>query len=397
MSTVFVTVTANPVTTTISIPFEVSPSVTGKDGVPSKVQLAVDTAKNITVTSTNDITVTLTEDITLVRVVTSVVTASTPAAAAVQPSPPSSHVSSGGSPDLTGHSTVFLTVITEVFETETVTETAPAVDNFAAVMVSSLAPVSSSDKTPLASPVLSTNAVPSAVTTSLVTITRSKPFTGLDLSGWNATFTALLKENLVKTGDQPTKALGLQTGVGDNLAIRTGTAVTPLASSVSFNATVPSATASAVAIPSSKTFARLGLNGLNATLTTLLKEKLLKTANEPAKPLSQQTGVKENLATRSWTSSLPAALSSFLHEPSYYLGVRQLGSSSVSTIEGDAASLTSNYDGAALTTPAPVVIPSDAVSNHDQTVTCKFHHELHGLVDTDPFFVSSQETWPPLG
>lgn len=323
VATVFVTVTATTVTKTVSIPFEVSPSITSKYDVPPKLQVAPDTSTDITATST--------DYITLIRMVTSFPKISTPAVAekgpyyftanngttvwldgktppagvplststaiiTVQPIPPSSRISFGGSPNPTTYSTVFLTVVSKEYETETVTKTAPAVTISSTVTVSSFVSNPLSNTAPLASTVPLIATVPSAATASLISITPSKPFSGLGLNGWNATF------------------------------------------------------------------------------RTLIKEKLVGSANQPAKLLSQQTGVKENLATRPGTGS-------FLATPSYSSNAtkniegRQLGSIVVATIDGVIVSWTNNYDGAALTTPTPVVIPSDVAPHDNLVVSCKFYRE----------------------
>lgn len=306
-ATVFVTVTAFPVTKTVSIPFEVSPFITSKNDLPPKLQAALDTSTDITATST--------DYVTLIRVVTAVPTISTPAApekglyyftaddsttvwrdgkipptgvllststavVTIQPIPPSSPISSEGSPEPRSYSTIFLTVISKVFETETVTKTAPAVTTSSVVTISSFVSVPFSKIAPLAS---------------------SKPFTGLGLNGWNATF------------------------------------------------------------------------------RTMRKEKAVGSANEPAKLLSQKTGVKDNLATRPGTVSLLATSSSSSNATNN-IGARQLGSIVVATIDGAVVSWTNNYDGAGLTTSAPVVIPSDAAPQNDLVPTCKLHHELHHLL-----------------
>lgn len=335
MATVFVTVTATPVTKTVSVPFEVSPSIGNKYAVPPKLQAALDTSTGITATST--------DYVTLIHVVTTAIpTISTPAVAekgpyyytahngttvwlggktppagvplststafvTIQPIPLSSGILSGGKPEPTIYSTVFLTLISKVYETETLTKTALAVKTSSAVTISSSVSVPSSNNTPSASPVQLVGTGSSVATASLIATTLSKSFTGLGLSGWNATFRTLLKENIVGT------------------------------------------------------------------------------ANEPAKLLSQQTGVKDNLVTRPGTASGLAAASG-LAVPSRYsnatnnIGARQLGSIVVATIDGVVVSWTNVYDGAALKTQAPVAIASDAAPKDDLVVTCKFHHEIHDLL-----------------
>lgn len=317
VATVFVTVTATTVTKTVSIPFEVSPFITSKYDVPPKLQVALDTSTDITATST--------DYITLIRMVTSFPKISTPAVAekgpyyftanngttvwldgktppagvplststaiiTIQPIPSSPRISFGGSPKHTTYSTVFLTIVSKVYETETVTKTAPAVTISSTVTVSSFVSIPLTSTAPLAS------TVPSAATASLISITSSKPFSGLGLNGWNATF------------------------------------------------------------------------------RTLIKEKLVGSADQPAKLLSQQTGVKENLATRPGTGSL-LATPSCSSNATNNIERRQLGSIVVATIDGVVVSWTNNYDGAASTTPTPVVIPSDVAPHDNLVVPCKFYHE----------------------
>lgn len=304
------TATATPVTKTVRIPLEVSPSITSKNDVPAKLQVALDTS--------TDITATLTDYITLVHVVTNVSIISTPTVAekgpyyfttdngttvwlggqtppagvplststavvTIQPVPPSSQNSSGGSPETTVYSTVFLTTISKVYETETITKTAPAVTTSSAVTISSFSPVLPSNTAPL----------------SLIATRSSKSFPGLGLSGWNATFR--------------------------------------------------------------------------------IREKLVGSANEPAKLLSQQTGVQNNIATRPGTASLLAA-PSYSSNATNHIRARQLGSIVVATIEGVVVSWTNNYDGAALKTPTPVAVTSDTASREDLVVTCEFHHELQDIL-----------------
>ena len=320
------TATATPVTKTVRIPHEVSPSITSKNEVPPKLQVALD--------SSTDITATLTDYITLIHVVNNTPTFSTPTVAengpyyfttdngttvwlggqtppagvtlststatvTIQPLPPSSHSSSGGSPDSTVYSTVFLTTISKVYVTETISKTAPAVTSSSAVTISSFPLVLPSNTAPLASDVPFVATVPSAATASLTATTSSKSFPGLGLGGWNATFR--------------------------------------------------------------------------------VKEKLVGSANEPAKLLSQLTGIKNNLATRPGTASLLAAPSNS-YNTTNNIRARQLGSIVVATIEGVVVSWTNNYDGAALKTPSPVAVPSDTASRDDLVVTCKFYHELHDIL-----------------
>ncbi|MCJ1466801.1 hypothetical protein MMC07_005421 [Pseudocyphellaria aurata] len=249
VATVFVTVTATPVTKTVSIPFEVSQSVTSRYAVPPKVQVALDSSTDITATST--------DYITLIHVVTTIpklvasagaekgpyyftadngttvwlddksppagipLSTST-AVVTIQPIPPSSRLSSGGSPDPTSYSTVFLTVISKVYRTETITETALAVTTSSAVTVSSSISLTSSYTASLASTV-PLNEVPSEPTASLIAITSSKPFARLGMSGWNATSRTLLKENLVSSANEPVKLLSQQTGPKDASYTRPGT------------------------------------------------------------------------------------------------------------------------------------------------------------------------------
>lgn len=324
VATVSVTVTAIPVTKTVSIQLEISPSITKKYDVPPKLQAALDTSKDITATST--------DYITLIHVVTAIPKMSTPAVVengpyyftaddgttvwlggktppagvplsistaivTVKPIPPTLRVSSGGSPESTTYSTVFLTVTSKVYETETVTKTVPVVIT-SVVTTSSFVSVSSSNTGPLASPVPFIANAPSAAKASLVATTPSKSFNGLGLSGWNA------------------------------------------------------------------------------TSKTLLKEKVVVNANESAKLVRQQTGVKDSLATRPGAATL-LATPSYSSNATNKIGVRQLGSIVVATIEGVVVSWPNNYDGAALTTPAPATVARNAASQDDLIATCKFHQEPH--------------------
>ena len=317
------TATTTPVTKTIRIPHEVSPSITSKNDVPPKLQVAQDSSTDITATST--------DYITLIHVVDNAPTISTPTVIAtgpyyfttdngttvwlggqtppagvprststaivtVQPVPLSSHSLSGGSTETTVYSTVFLTTISKVYETETITKTAPAVTTSSSVTISSFPPVLPSNTGPLASNVPFLATVPSAATTSLTATTAFKSFPGLGLSGWNATFN--------------------------------------------------------------------------------VKEKAVGSANEPAQVLSQLTGVKTNLATRPGTASLLAA-PSYSSNATNNIRARQLGSIVVATIDGVVVSWTNNYDGAAHETPSPVAVTSDTAPRDDLVVTCKFYHELH--------------------
>ena len=324
VSTVFVTVTDNtPVTKTVSIPLELSPSISSKYDAPPKLQVALDTSTDVTATST--------DYLTLIRVVTTVPAISSTQAVAekgpyyftahdgttvwlggktppagvqlftstalvtIQPIPPSSHISSAGSPEPTSYSTVFLTVTSKVYETETLTETIPAVTTSSTVTESSFPPVLSSNPVPLAS------TIPSTAAASQIATARAKNFNGLGLSGWNATFSTLVKENAVESTKEAARILSHQTGVENNIFTHLGT-------------------------PS-----RLAVPSYSANATNSIE-------------------------------------------------VRQLGSIVVATINGVVVSWTNNYDGAALTTQAPAAVASDPAPKDNLVVTCEFHHELYELL-----------------
>lgn len=259
VSTVFVTVTDNtPVTKTVTIPLELSPPISSKYDVPPKLQVALDTSTDVTATST--------DYLTLIRIVTTVPAISTQAVAekgpyyftahdettvwlggktppagiklftstaivTVQPIPPSSHISSAGSPEPTSYSTVFLTVISKVYETETLTETIPAVTTSSTVTESSSLPVLSSNPVPL------TSTVPSTAAASLIATARAKNFNALGLSGWNATFSTLVKENVVGSTNEAARILSHQTGVENNIVTHLGTPSRLAVPSYSANAT----------------------------------------------------------------------------------------------------------------------------------------------------------------
>lgn len=336
VATVFVTVTATQEMKTISVPFEASPSITSKYDEPLKLQVAEDTSTKFKAAST--------DYITLIHVITTVPKIAASAVAekgpyyfstkndttvwlegksppvgvpmststaivTFQPFPPSSRVMSGGSPisKPVTYSTVFLTIISKV--TETLTRTARAVEISSNVTTSSFIPVPPSNTAPLAFTAPSIAFVPSAATASSIATKYPKPFIGLGSNGWNATLKTLIKEKLVGSANEPAKQLRVsqQTGVKDNLITRPGTAyplaVTTCSSNAMNNIVTSAITASQIAITSAKPFTGIGSDGWNATLRTLINEKLVGSAKEPAKLLSQQTGVKDNLVTRPGTAS----------------------------------------------------------------------------------------------
>ncbi|MCJ1470276.1 hypothetical protein MMC07_008921 [Pseudocyphellaria aurata] len=295
-ATVFVTVTATPLTEKFSILSGLLPFNSSRPIVPPKPELAIDTLANTTAISK--------DHITLVHLVTS---APIPATAdkgpyfftadngttvwlggkspptgvsyinstvtiAIQSVPPTSSILSGGTSQPTSYSVVFLTVVNRVYETVTITKTASTGTTSRAITTSSFASISSSGTEPLPS------AVRSAPTAPLIAPTPPKRFVGFGPNGWNATFRTQLPAG---------------------------------------------------------------------------------SANEPVKQFSQPTAIDEKLVVRPGIGSLLVAPSSLENTPSD-AGVRRFGSTAAATFENVIVSGTKTFDGTAMTTPATVLTPTNA-------------------------------------
>ena len=329
----FVPVTAVPVTTTVSVPFEVSPSITGKHDVPSHLEVALD--------NTTEVTAALADDNTIIHIVPTVATNSTPVVA-----PKGLHYS-----NVKNGTQVCLDdqTLSEGNETEKLTKIAPAIANSSAVTISSLNSTRSSYTARL------TNTGSSVAPVSLIATRSFGSFAEHFLNGWNTTFRTLLSQ---------------QTGV----------------------ATVPSVTKAALI--ASKPFGSLagyGLGGWNATSRTLLRENIVGSVNQPAELSSQPTGVNDNLLTRPGTGSFLAASTSSLNATNTK-GAGQLGSVLVPTIKSIGVSRTKNPNGTALTLPFPVATASDPTAQNKLGIACRFHQAGSSLVPLT-FLTRSRENF----
>lgn len=141
--------------------------------------------------------------------------------------------------------------------------------------------------------------------------------------------------------------------------------------------TVPSVTTAAlIATKSFGSLAGCAFSGWNATSRTLLRQNIVGSVNEPAELPSRQTGVNDKLLTRPGTASFLAAPSSSLNVTNNK-GTGQLESVVVApTIKSVVVSRTKNRDGTALTLPSPVATASDATAQTKLVIACRLHHEL---------------------
>lgn len=223
LSTVFVTISGPPVTKTVTVPFETPSTIISNNVVPINSSISSGSSINITTK--------LTEYITILRTVTTshaisksvganqgrytftesdgstfwfggktppagVPLVTSTATITIQPTPPSSGVSTRGTEENTSYTTVFLTVVSRKYEVLSLTKTAIASTT---AVVPSIAPTTSTISTRL------TVTAPLTATVSSVPTIFQKLFSGNRSNGWNNTLTIGLKEKVADVGTEPVK------------------------------------------------------------------------------------------------------------------------------------------------------------------------------------------------
>lgn len=136
---------------------------------------------------------------------------------------------------------------------------------------------------------------------------------------------------------------------------------------------VPSADAAlstATNTPKISTGSRLA--GWNTTAKAVFKAKGAQSGTQPARPYPQQSGVKENAATRVGTVSSLTALYKSSDALDNNIEARQLGVVITATIGGLVVSWTNNYGGPSIT-PTPLSKNENLASQTDSVRTGKLH------------------------
>lgn len=136
---------------------------------------------------------------------------------------------------------------------------------------------------------------------------------------------------------------------------------------------VPSAdAASSTATNTPKISTRSRLAGWNTTAKAVIKAKGAQPGTQPARLSPQQSGVKENAATRVGTVSSLTALYKSSDGIDNNIEARQLGVVITATIGGLVVSWTNNYGGPSIT-PTPLPTNENLASQTDSVRTGKFH------------------------